>query len=181
MTLRFPPLAPSEHPTIVAGRFPHVQMRSTGGRNARIRLSNVQIGGEIVLVYNNTSTLVLFQLYGHWTQVRGTSREFALPAELFPSMDATTRARLMATTWKFKAPPKVEDICGGQPLFLLHTVEITLIAQPRRVLSPVLINTPELSLPVLPVTAPGARWATTTTWSGGAAGIDTMKAPGANW
>jgi hypothetical protein len=176
----FPSLAPSEHPTITAGRFPHVAKRSTGGRSSRIRLGNVQLGAEIQLPYTNIDTGTLLQLKAHWEFVRGTTLDFALPANLFPSMDAGTRARLMATTWKFKEPPKVKDICGGRPYFLLHTVEITLIAQPRRVLSPVQQDAPELSLPVVPKTAPGAALAVTSTWQGGAAGIDTINAPGAN-
>lgn len=179
MSSRFPALPPSEHPTITAGRFPHVERRSTGGRSARIRLGNVQIDGEIVLPYRNISTLELFQLRGHWREARGTSRDFALPEELFPSMDAATRARLMATAWRYKEPPKVVDICAGTPNDLLHTVEITLRAQPRRVLSPVLQDLPSLSLPVVPSTAPGARLSIRLSSLAGLPGIDAINAPGA--
>lgn len=178
-SLLFPSLAPSEHPTITAGRFPHVQKRSTGGRSGRIRLANVQLDAEIQLAFTNVDTQLLLQLYTHWTLTRGRTYDFALPAVLFQSMNASTKARLMATAWRFKDQPKVVDICGGVPGRLLHTIEITLRSQPRRVLSPVNQNNPDLSLPVAPKTAPGARLAVNATWTGGAAGVDTINAPGA--
>ena len=179
MLANFPAVAPSEHSTITAGRFPHVAKRSTGGRSGRIRLGNAQLDAEIQLAFTHIDTDTLLQLKGHWGQARGTTRDFALPATLFPSMNPTTRARLIATAWRFKEPPTVVDICGGAPGFLLHTVEITLRSQPRRVLSPVLQDAPELSLPVVPRTGPGARFAVTTTWAGGRAGINVINAPGA--
>ena len=177
----FPAVAPSEHPTILAGRFPHVEKRSTGGRVRRIGLSNVQLDGEITLTYSNIDTQQLLTLLAHWRQVRGTTLDFRLPAELFPSMSSSTRARLMATTWRHKEGPKVTDICGGQPEFLLHSLEFTIVAQPRRVASPVLGTAPELSLPVVPITAPGAQLRVAAVFAPGAAGIDEIKVPGAAW
>ena len=179
--LIFPAVAPSEHPTILAGRFPHVEKRSTGGRVRRIGLSNVQLDGEITLTYSNIDTQQLLTLLAHWRQVRGTTLDFRLPAELFPSMSSSTRARLMATTWRHKEGPKVTDICGGQPEFLLHSLEFTIVAQPRRVASPVLGTAPELSLPVVPITAPGAQLRVAAVFAPGAAGIDEIKVPGAAW
>jgi hypothetical protein len=181
MTALFPAVTPSEHPTILAGRFPHVEKRSTGGRVRRIGLSNVQLDGAITLTYTNIDTLQLLTLLAHWRQVRGTTLDFRLPAELFPSMSSTTRALLMATTWRHKEGPKVVDICGGQPDFLLHSLEFTIVAQPRRVASPVLESVPELSLPVVPVTAPGALLRVAAVFAPGAAGINTINLPGAAW
>jgi len=181
MTIVFPAVTPSEHPTILAGRFPHVEKRSTGGRVRRIGLSNVQLDGEIKLTYTNIDTEQLLKLRTHWILARGTTLEFALPAELFPSMSPTTRARLLATTWRHKEPPKVVDICGGQPGFLLHSLEFTLVAQPRRVASPVDPTYPIQSLPVMPVTAPGAQLRVAAVFAPGAAGIDEIKLPGAAW
>ena len=181
MTALFPAVTPSEHPTILAGRFPHVEKRSTGGRVRRIGLSNVQLDGEITLTYTNIDTQQLLALLAHWRQVRGTTLDFRLPAELFPSMSSSTRARLMATTWRHKEGPKVVDICGGQPEFLLHSLEFTIVAQPRRVASPVLESVPELSLPVVPVTAPGAHLRVAVVFAPGAAGINTINLPGAAW
>jgi hypothetical protein len=158
-----------------------VEKRSTGGRVRRIGLSNVQLDGEITLTYTNIDTQQLVTLLDHWRQVRGTTLEFRLPAWLFPSMSSSIRARLMATTWRHKEPPKVNDICGGQPEFLLHSLEFTLVAQPRRVASPVLGTAPELSLPVVPITAPGAQLRVAAVFAPGAAGIDEIKVPGAAW
>lgn len=179
MLPRFPALAPSEHPTITAGRFPHVAKRATGGRSGRIRLGNAQLDAEIKLFYTNVDTSALLLLKSHWERVRGTTRDFSLPADLFPSLDTGTRARLMATAWRFKEPPTVVDFCGGAPGFLLHSIEIALRSQPRRVLSPVPEDAPEFGLPVVPRRAPGARFAVFTTWAGGRAGINTIFAPGA--
>jgi hypothetical protein len=181
MTIIFPAVTPSEHPTITSGRFPHVEKRSTGGRVRRIGLSNVQLNGEITLTFTNIDTEQLLKLRTHWMLARGTTLEFALPADLFPSMSPTTRARLMATTWKHKEKPKVVDICGGQPDFLLHLLEFTLVAQPRRVASPVDPTYPIQSLPVVPVTAPGAQLRVAVVFAPGAAGIDEIKLPGAAW
>jgi hypothetical protein len=147
----------------------------------RIGLSNVQLDGTITLTYTNIDTLQLLTLLAHWRQVRGTTLEFRLPAELFPSMSSTTRALLMATTWRHKEGPKVVDICGGQPDFLLHSLEFTIVAQPRRVASPVLATVPELSLPVVPVTAPGAQWSVLAVFAPGKAGTNTINLPGAAW
>jgi hypothetical protein len=181
MTIIFPAVTPSEHPTITAGRFPHVEKRSTGGRVRRIGLSNVQLDGEITLTFTNIDTEQLLKLRSHWILARGTTLEFALPADLFPSMSSTTRARLMATAWKHKEGPKVVDICGGQPDFLLHSLEITFVAQPRRVASPVDPTAPTLSLPVVPVTAPGAHWRIAAVFAPGKAGISAISLPGAAW
>jgi hypothetical protein len=147
----------------------------------RIGLSNVQLDGAITLTYTNIDTLQLLTLLAHWRQVRGTTLDFRLPAELFPSISSTTRALLMATTWRHKEGPKVVDICGGQPDFLLHSLEFTIVAQPRRVASPVLESVPELSLPVVPVTAPGALLRVAAVFAPGAAGINTINLPGAAW
>jgi hypothetical protein len=141
----------------------------------------VQLDGEITLTYSNIDTLQLLTLLAHWRQVRGTTLDFRLPAELFPSISSSTRARLMATTWRHKEGPKVVDVCGGQPEFLLHSLEFTIVAQPRRVASPVLGTAPELSLPVVPITAPGAQLRVAAAFAPGAAGIDEIKVPGAAW
>jgi hypothetical protein len=147
----------------------------------RIGLSNVQLDGAITLTYTNIDTLQLLTLLAHWRQVRGTTLDFRLPAELFPSMSSTTRALLMATTWRHKEGPKVVDICGGQLDFLLHSLEFTIVAQPRRVASPVLGTAPELSLPVVPVTAPGAHWRVGAVFAPGKAGVNAISLPGAAW
>jgi len=96
-------------------------------------------------------------------------------------MSSTTRALLMATTWRHKEGPKVVDICGGQLDFLLHSLEFTIVAQPRRVASPVLGTAPELSLPVVPVTAPGAHWRVGAVFAPGKAGVNAISLPGAAW
>jgi hypothetical protein len=158
-----------------------VEKRSTGGRVRRIGLANVQLDGEITLTFTNIDTEQLLKLRTHWILARGTTLEFALPADLFPSMNFTRRALLMATTWRHKEKPKVVDICGGQPDFLLHSLELTLIAQPRRVASPVVPMAPILSLPVVPVTAPGAHWRVGAVFAPGKAGINAISLPGAAW
>jgi hypothetical protein len=177
----FPALAPSEHPTVLAGKFPHVEKRSTGGRIYRIGLSNAQIAGEITLSYRNIDTPQLLTLFAHWLQVRGTTLSFSLPEDLFPSMNVSARSRLLATAWRHKEKPKVIDICAGVSNQLLHSLEFVIIAQPRRVVSPVLVSNPSLSLPVLPNTAPGAKFGVSVAWTAGSAGLDVVNVPGARW
>jgi hypothetical protein len=176
VTLIFPAVIPSSHPVITWGRFPHVSKRSTGGRSEKIRLSNVNIGAEIQLAFKNISTEDLLQLRGHWDLARGTAREFEIHPALLQAMNQASKDRLLATTWKFKDAPQIVDICGGAPGFLLHSLEITLKSQPRRVLSPV-----SQGAPVVPVVAPGARWALATSWQAGRAGINQLNLPGATW
>lgn len=176
MTLIFPAVIPSSHPVITWGRFPHVSKRSTGGRSEKIRLSNVNIDAEIQLAFKNISTEQLLQLRGHWDLARGTAREFEIHPALLQAMNQGSKDRLLATTWKFKDAPRIVDICGGAPGFLLHSLEITLKSQPRRVLSPV-----AQGVPVVPVIAPGARWGVSTSWQAGRAGINQFNLPGASW
>lgn len=176
MTLIFPAVIPSSHPVVTWGRFPHVSRRSTGGRSEKIRLSNVNIDAEIQLVFKNIDTEQLLQLRGHWDLSRGTAREFQIHPALLQAMNQASKQRLLATTWKFKDAPRIVDICGGAPGFLLHSLEITLKSEPRRVLSPI-----SQGVPVVPVVAPGARWGVATSWQSGRAGIDQLNLPGATW
>ena len=176
MTLIFPAVIPSSHPVVTWGRFPHVSKRSTGGRSEKIRLSNVNIDAEIQLVFENISTEQLLELRGHWDLARGTAREFEIHPALLQAMNLTSKAQLLATTWKFKDSPQIVDICGGSLGFLLHSLEITIKSQPRRVLSPV-----AQGAPVVPIVAPGARWGVSTSWQAGRAGINVLNLPGASW
>ena len=152
----FPVLIPSQ-PSVVMPRHPHVAKRSTGGGESRIRLSNVRVGAQLTLPFENIDTSQLIQLLAHWRNVRGTSREFQISATNLGAMAAAGRALLLSTTWKYASPPTCEDICGGVAQKLLHSVKVELISQPRRVAAYINTAAPELSVPTYPVVIPGGR------------------------
>lgn len=174
----YPLVIPSEHPTLVLGEFPHVEQRSTSGRRRRIGLSNALVNGIVTLTYKNIDTASMLALWSHWQAVRGIARDFQIPSELFPRLHRTTRDRLIATLWRMTGAPTVTDACGGQQNFLLHSLEITLRAQPRRILSPIDSENPGLSTPTIPVVAPGGQMFATAGIIGGAAGINEARVPG---
>lgn len=144
-------------------KHPHVSRRSTGGGETRIKLSNVKSRAILQLVYTNVETAELYNFFTHWTQTKGTAREFQIREETLLIIAPAGRAQLVSMTWKYAAPPTCVDICGGSPEMLLHTIKIGLVSQPRRVAAYINPTAPELSLPVLPssirggiVTARGA-------------------------
>jgi hypothetical protein len=175
-TLTFPPLGPSVLPGTPAKRYPHVEHKTSSGRIQRFGTGNVRLDGEIPLQFSNTDTATLLLLFSFWRLTHGTSRAFAIPASLFPSLDASTKALLLVTAWKFKSAPTVREFWGGQAAGILHTVEFVIVAQPRRVLSPV-----GNGMPQLPVLAPGAQWKIVGRWRPGLAGINVLNVPGAAW
>jgi len=175
-TLTFPSLGPSVLPGTPAKTYPHIEHKTSSGRIQRFGTGNVRLDGEIPLELRNTNTATLLLLYSFWRLTHGTSRAFAIPASLFPSLDASTKALLLVTAWKFKSAPTVREFWGGQAAGILHTVEFVIVAQPRRVLSPV-----GNGMPQLPVLAPGAQWKTVGRWRPGLAGINVLNVPGAAW
>lgn len=156
MAAPFPALIPSQ-PSVVMPRHPHVAVRSTGGGESRIRLSNVRAGAQLTLPFEAIDTSQLIQLLAHWRDARGTAREFQISATNLGAMAAAGRALLLSTTWKYAGPPTCEDICGGVAQKLLHTVKVELISQPRRVAAYINPTAPELTVPTYPVVIPGGR------------------------
>ena len=157
MAAPFPQLIPSQ-PSVVMPRHPHVAKRSTGGGESRIRLSNVRVGAQLTLPFENIDTSQLIQLLAHWRNARGTSREFQIGVANLGAMGAAGRALLLSTTWKYASPPTCEDICGGVAQRLLHTVKVELVSQPRRVAAYVNPTAPELSVPVTPTVISGGAF-----------------------
>lgn len=154
MAAPFPQLIPSQ-PSVVMPRHPHVAVRSTGGGESRIRLSNVRVGAQLTLAFEAIDTSQLIQLLAHWRNARGTAREFQISATNLGAMAAAGRALLLSTTWKYASAPTCEDICGGAAQKLLHTVKVELISQPRRVAAYINPTAPELSVPVTPTVISG--------------------------
>ena len=154
MAAPFPQLIPSQ-PSVVMPRHPHVAVRSTGGGESRIRLSNVRAKAQLTLAFEAIDTSQLIQLLAHWRNARGTAREFQIGATNLGAMAAAGRALLLSTTWKYASPPTCEDICGGAAQKLLHTVKVELISQPRRVAAYINPTAPELSVPVTPTVISG--------------------------
>jgi hypothetical protein len=169
-TAAFPLLAPDRDLTVVQPRHPHVAKRSSGGGETRIRLSNVRVGARLKLSFSHVSTRDLETFVRHWRDARGTAREFVLTAVNLGSMGAAARTALLSTTWKYAAPPKCIDICGG-PSRLLHSLEVELVSQPRRVAAYVDPFAPELSLPVMPITLAGGVVVARASVVGGLAGV----------
>lgn len=153
----FPTLAPSRDLTITQPRHPHVAKRSTGGGESRIRLSNVRAVATISLQFENIESAELLAFWGHWHDARGTARDFQITAANLGTIGASAQSQLLSTTWKYAKAPKCSDICGGGPDRLLHTLEIELISQPRRVAAYINPSAPELSLPVAPRLINGGR------------------------
>lgn len=153
----FPALIPST-PSVVMPRHPHVAVRSTGGGESRIRLSNVRAGAQLTLAFEAIQTTEVYQLLAHWRTARGTAREFQISATNLGAMAAAGRALLLSTTWKYASPPTCEDICGGAAQKLLHTVKVELISQPRRVAAYINPTAPELSVPVTPTVISGGAF-----------------------
>lgn len=150
MTQVFPPVTPDRGLTIAQPRHPYVPKRSTGGGESRIKLSNVRVGGKISLTFGSLETQQLLGFVQHWREARGTARDFQLSPVSLGSMAAPARALLLSTTWKYASPPTCTDICAGVPDRLLHTLEVELISQPRRVAAYINPTAPELTLPVMP-------------------------------
>lgn len=157
MAAPFPQLIPSQ-PSVVMPRHPHVAVRSTGGGESRIRLSNVRVGAQLTLAFEAIDTSQLIQLLAHWRNARGTAREFQISATNLGAMAAAGRALLLSTTWKYASPPTCEDICGGVAQKLLHTVKVELVSQPRRVAAYINPTAPELSVPVTPTVISGGAF-----------------------
>ena len=157
MAAPFPQLIPST-PSVVMPRHPHVAVRSTGGGESRIRLSNVRAKAQLTLAFEAIDTSQLIQLLAHWRNARGTAREFQISATNLGAMAAAGRALLLSTTWKYASPPTCEDICGGAAQKLLHTVKVELISQPRRVAAYINPTAPELSVPVTPTVISGGAF-----------------------
>ena len=151
----FPPLMPSAV-TVAYPLHPHVARRSSGGGETRIRVSNVRVGARLALEFQNIETPELQQFYAHWLNTRGTARDFQITAETLATMAAAGRAQLLSTTWKYDGPPKCIDICGGEQR-LIHTLEIELISQPRRVAQYISPTAPETSTTPAPIAIPGGR------------------------
>lgn len=149
----FPPLTPDNGLTVSQPRHPYVAKQSTGGGETRIRLSNIRHGAKLSLKFSNISTRDLMYFAMHWRDSRGTAREFTISTVSLGGMGSAAKNLLLSVTWKYAGKPSVVDICGriDKPgLALLHTVEIQLISQPRRVAAYVDPITPELSLPAFP-------------------------------
>jgi hypothetical protein len=176
MTLTFPSVSPSVFPRIPAKHYPHVEHRTSSGRIKRFGTGNVRLDGELPIEFRNVNTATLLLLYSFWKLTLGTSRPFAITESVFPSLDATTKQLLLVTAWKFKTAPTVREFWAGQDVGILHTIDVTLIAQPRRILSPI-----GNGLPELPVLAPGARWTTVGRWRPGRAGINALNVQGTMW
>ncbi len=150
MTQIFPQVIPDHGLTIAQPKHPHVAKRSTGGGESRIKLSNVRVGAKISLTFGSLETEQLWAFVQHWREARGTARDFQLSPVSLGAMAAPARALLLSTTWKYASPPTCIDICAGVPDRLLHTLEVELISQPRRVAAYINPTAPELTLPVMP-------------------------------
>ena len=151
-----PPLNPAAI-TVVLPTHPHVAKRSTGGGETRIRLSNVRVAARLSLSFEAIDTADLQPFVAHWIGCRGTAREFAISAANLGAIAARGQAQLLSTTWKYAGPPKCVDICGGRDQRLLHTLEIELVSQPRRIAQYLDPANPLNSLPRLSsVNLPGA-------------------------
>lgn len=146
----FPPITPDRGLTITQPKHPHVAVRSSGGGESRIKLSNVRVGAKISLTFSYISTDDLQAFRAHWNDARGTARDFQISAVNLGAMATKGMATLLSTTWKYASPPSCTDLCAGAPDSLLHIVEIELISQPRRVAAYINPTAPELSLPVAP-------------------------------
>lgn len=154
----FPPQIPSAHPILVMPKHPHIAKRSTSGGETRIRLSNVRAGAELSLVYNNIENSDLFGFCTHWVAARGTARDFQITRTTLGAIEsASIRSLLLSTTWKYAEPPNCVDICGGEINRLLHTLQIRLISQPRRIAQNIDPVNPQNSIPRLSsIDLPGA-------------------------
>lgn len=151
-----PPTLPSQI-SFTYPSHPHVAKRSTGGGETRIRLSNVKSKAILQLVYSNVETSQLTNFFRHWTQTKGTAREFQIREETLSIIAPAGRAQLLSTTWKYAEPPTCEDICGGSAQRLLHTIKIELVSQPRRVAAYINPVDPGSSLPSYPLVISGGR------------------------
>lgn len=150
MAALFPAIVPSTDLTVTMPRHPYVAKRSSGGGESRIKLSNVRVGAKLSLRFSNIDTKDVQSFLSHWRNARGTARDFQITAASLGAMAAPARALLLSTTWKYASPPTCTDICAGVPDRLLHTLEVELISQPRRVAAYINPTAPELSLPVMP-------------------------------
>lgn len=169
-TSAFPLLAPDRGLTVVQPRHPSVAKKSSGGGETRIKVSNVRVGARLKLSFSYVSTRDLETFVRHWRNARGTARDFVLSAVNLGSLGSAARTALLSTTWKYGGAPKCTDICGG-PGRLLHSLEVELVSQPRRVAAYVDPFAPELSLPVMPITVVGGVVVARASVVGGMAGV----------
>lgn len=129
-TPAFPPLQIAQL-VLSQPKHPHASVRSTGGGETRIRLSNIRVKSRLTFKLVNVNTSDLQSCLFHWNQARGTSRAFALQAASLGVMQTAGRNQVLSTNWKYASPPKCVDIVQGfqsdgiSPK-LMHTISFEL-------------------------------------------------------
>ena len=109
----FPALTPSSR-IFTPGRYPHSEIDTLSGLQARVRTSNVLLDQRLRLTFLGLTESQMLSIRSHYASQQGRFLSFAIPSSLLSGM--TTPANFTPTgySWVYASAPQVEDIPCAQ-------------------------------------------------------------------
>jgi hypothetical protein len=121
----FPALTPSSR-IFTPGRYPHSEIDTLSGLQARVRTSNVLLDQQLRLTFLGLTEAEMLSVRSHYVGQRGRFLSFTIPNSLLSGM--TTPAYFTPTgySWIYANAPQVEDI----PCAQRYNVSVELVTVP---------------------------------------------------
>jgi len=120
----FPTLTPASR-SFTPGRYPHSEIRTLDGLQARVRTSNVILEQRLRLTFVALTEAQMLSIRSHYNGQQGRFLSFDIPTSLLSGMAAPASFTPTGYSWIYAGPPQVEDI-GLQR----YTVSVEIVTVP---------------------------------------------------
>jgi len=120
----FPSLTPSSR-TFTPGRYPHSEIPTLSGLQARVRTSNVILEQRLRLNFAGLTETEMLSIRTHYIGQQGRFLSFTIPNNLLSGMSAPASFTPTGYSWTYVAAPQISDVACGR-----HDVSVELATVP---------------------------------------------------